>query len=323
MKRAFLILSILFLAGASAVHAQSVEPLTVTLSPEHPRPYGTVTVTPASSLIDLAGSTVTISANGAVIEKGSGAQPADIQLGGPGSRTTIVVTAVLNGQTFQKQVVVRPSDVSLIIEPVSSTHPFYRGSSLITSEGRVRLVALADLRTSSGALIPSSSLIYTWKSADQILQEASGIGKSVLTVDAPFRYRDASVSVTVTSQDGSAVAQASTVIAAIDPIVRIYRNDPLLGPWFSLALPASFSMTDEEETFRAVPYFFSGTPSLSWQVNGTPSETAQDLTVRPAGNGTGTAVISVTASDTTRTQSATRSLSVTFGGSKSTGIFGL
>ena len=327
MIRRALFGAFLAIAGFGAVyaaHAQlgATDPLTISINPDYPRPYQIVTVTPQSSLIDLAASTVTISANGTVVQKGTGGESASVAVGGPGTVTHITVTAVNNGQTYSQSLDVRPADVALVVEPTSTTHPFYDGGALIGSEGRLRIVAIPDLRTSSGAPISPANLVYTWKNGDQILEGSSGIGKSILTATAPIRYRDTTITVTVSSQDSSVVGQASVLISPQDPLIRVYENDPLLGPRYDTALPSTVTLTDSEATYRAVPYFFTSTPSLTWQVNGTPSQTGPDITVRPSGNGKGTALLGVSASSGSLGQSANTSLSVTFGQSSS-GIFGL
>ena len=317
----------LLLAGLGFVyvaHAQltSTDPLTLTLSPDYPAPYQIVTVTPESSAIDLSASTITFTVNGKVVQRGSGQESASIAVGGPGSATVVSVTAVNNGNKYTKSITIRPADVALVIEPTSTTHPFYEGAALIGSEGNLRIIAIPDLRTSKGAQIPASSLVFTWKNGDQILQSSSGIGKSVLTASAPVRYRDTVISVTVSSQDSSVVGQASALISPGDPVMRIYANDPLLGVRYETALSGTVSLTDSEATYRAVPYYFTTVPSLVWQVNGTPSQTGQDITVRPSGNGKGTAVLGVSASSGTLGQAANATLSVLFGQGAS-GLFGL
>jgi len=219
-------------------------------------------------------------------------------------------------------VTIRPADVALITEPISTTHPFYEGGSLVASEGRVRLVAVPDLRTSGGGAISPANLVYTWRNGEQILQGASGIGKSVLTANAPVRYRDARITVTVSTQDQSIVAEASTVISPVDPVMRAYRNDPLLGPRFETALPANLTLAGAEETFRAVPYYFSEAPPITWQVNGTPSDTDKDITVRATGAGEGTAVLTASSNLANSLQSAETALRVKFGEEGGLGIFG-
>lgn len=322
MMRRLLALAILVgSGGALAAHAQfGVEPLSITIFPEYPRPFQIITVTPESSLIDLAASTVTISVDGTVVQRGSGKESVNVAVGGPGEATTITVTAVNNGQLYTAQTVIRPADVALVLEPQSTNHPFYEGGSLVASEGNLRIVAIPDLRTSAGAQIPVENLVFTWRNGEQILESASGIGKSVLTAIAPVRYRDTTISVTVATRDSGVVGQASVVVAPVDPIVRIYENDPLLGPRFEQALSRTDALNGEA-TYRAVPYHFRAMPSLAWSVNGTASQAGQDVTVRPAGSGRGRALLSVDALTAAPRQAAKGELSVTFG-SQRAGIFG-
>lgn len=322
-----ILLALLLIVGvgvAYAAHAQisSTDPLTLELDPQYPTPYQIVTVTPQSSMIDLSASTLTFKVNGKVVQQGSGGEGASIAVGGPGSVTTVTVTAVNNGNTYTQSLTIRPADVALVVEPTSTTHPFYEGASLVGSEGNVRIIAMPDFRTSAGVPISASNLVYTWKNGDQVLQSNSGIGKSVLAASAPVRYRNTVVTVTVSTQDSSIVGQASVLINPGDPVIRVYENDPLLGPRYETALSNGTNLSGSEATYRAVPYYFTSFPSLTWQMNGTPSQTGQDITVRPAGSGKGTAVLGVSASSGSLGQSANTSLSISFG-QQSSGLFGL
>lgn len=298
------------------------ETLVVSIFPQYPKPYQTVTVSPQSYLIDLAASTVTITVNGEVQYRGSGNESAAVTVGGPGTATTITVTVTNNGQTYSSQVVVRPADVALLTESASSAHPFYKGASLVATEGRLRLIAVPDLRTSNGTPIAAENLVYTWRNGEQVLQTSSGIGKSVLTASSPVRYRDTVISVTVSTQDNSIVGQAATVISPVDPLVRVYESDPLLGPRYETALADSTTIADSERTYRAVAYHFGTSPTLTWEVNGTPSQTGQDITVRPSGGGSGSALLRVLAESVAPRQVAESGISVTYG-QGGTGIFGL
>lgn len=301
----------------------STDPLTLDVSPLYPKPYQTVTITPGSTVIDLSASIVTVSVNGQPVAKGSGAQDVAIQVGGIGELTKVVVTAVTNGQTYSKELDFRPADVSLIEEPISTTHAFYKGGSLVASEGRVRLIAIPDLRTSPGNALSASNLIYTWKLGDQVLESSSGIGRFVLNATAPVRYRDADVTVTVTNADNTLVAQTTTTVSPVDPIVRTYQSDPLLGPLYDNALQSVFTMTDAEESFRAIGYFFASKPTLAWTVNDAASGGSPDLTVRSTGNGTGSAALAVTATLPDSSQSADTRFLLQFGDKQPLGIFGL
>ncbi|HYE22921.1 MAG TPA: hypothetical protein VEA92_00520 [Candidatus Paceibacterota bacterium] len=320
------LLSVLFLsalAGAIPAHAQvGAAPITISISPQYPRPYQTIAITPRSTQLNLAASTVTVSVNGTVIEEGTGVLTAYTQVGAAGERSTIRVSVTSNGQTYTAETAVRPADVSLIVEPISTAHPFYKGGSLVASEGRVRLIAIPDIRTANGA-VAAENLVYTWRLGNQILESASGIGRSTLTATAPVRYRDANVSVTVSTQDSAVVAQATAAIAPVDPLVRIYRNDPLLGPIFDRAFSGTFAMNGEEDSFRMVPYYFAARPILSWTVNAVASGGDDDITVRATGSGRGSALLSATARHEENFQSADTSLSVRFGEDRALGIFGL
>ena len=319
-------LLIVFLFVATMARAQglgSTEPITLVINPEYPRPYQTITISPRSTQIDLSASTVVITVNGEEVERGSGQTVGYARMGAIGERTTISVSVINNGITYTAQTVIRPGDVSLVVEPISTTHPFYKGGGLVVSEGRLRLVAVADMRTAPGSPVAPQNLIYTWRLGNQILQSASGIGKSSIEATAPVRYRNAVVSVTVTTQDNSVVARAQTVVAPTDPLIRIYRNDALLGPLFDTALSGSVTMRDGEETYRAVPYYFPSKPSLLWTVNSVESGRTGDITVRATGEGAGSAILSVSAKGTGLFQTAESPLSVRFGESRSFGIFGL
>lgn len=310
----------------SPVSAQgigSTEPFTLVINPEYPRPYQSVSISPRSTMLNLAASTVVIRVNDREVERGSGQVVGYGRMGAPGEATVISVSVTSEGQTYTKQVTLRAADVALIVEPLSTTHPFYKGGGLPVSEGRVRLVAVPDIRTAPSSPVSPGNLVYTWRLGTQVLQGASGIGRSSLEATAPVRYRDARVSVTVTTQSSSVVAYAETLISPVDPILRIYRNDPLLGPLFDTALIDSVTMTSEEETYRVVPYYFPSTPVLSWSVNSTESSSEKDITVRATGAGRGSALLSAHAKGPKLFQVGETDLTVRFGEAQSFGIFGL
>lgn len=319
----FLIAALAPYSTAFAQNFTGVDPLTVSISPSNPRPYQTVTVTPGSTLIDLLSGTVRVSVNGKSVAEGSGASSVPVTVGGPGESTVISVRVVVAGQTYVKEITIRPADVALVVDPVSTAHPFYEGASLPAVQGRVRIVAVADMRSNPGTRLGAQNLVYTWKLGDKILADQSGIGRSVLTATAPVRYRDAQVSVTVTSPDNAnLVATAATTIAPVDPVIRIYRDDALMGPLFDHALTDSYTMGTGEESFRAVAYFFGAPPSLSWAVNDQVSSTDKDVTVRTTGSGAGIASLSLTATSPATNQTASNRLSVHFGAKSSFNLFG-
>lgn len=313
-----------FGVGTAPIQAQllpAAEELSITLSPEYPRPYDTVTIRVDSTLVDLAASTIQILVNGKVVAENS--RTASFTMGAPGTRSTITVRAKDDAGLHQAQMVVSGADVALVVEPTSTVPPFYLGARLVAPEGSVRIIALPDFQNANGTKIPPQNLSYTWKFGDRILQNESGIGKNILSARAPVRYRDAQITLTVTTQDKSLVAEATTRVSPVDPLVRVYTNDPLRGINFATALSGTRSLSGEEESYRAVPYFFRTTPTIQWTLNGTPSDTDPNLTVRTTGTTKGTAVLGVTASEKGTFNSAENRFTIQFGEGKSTGIFGL
>ena len=313
----------LFSAGAP-VRAQTLpgaEELSITVSPQYPRPYDTATITVSSTLLDLNASTITISVNGAVVSENE--RKGVFTMGGPGTASVISVTTKDATGTHQATKRLSPADVALVTESNSTVPPFYKGAQLVASEGSVRLIALADFQTTTGAKIPPANLAYTWKFGDKVLEAQSGLGKNILNATAPIRYRDARITVTVTTQDKSLVAQASTVVSPIDPFIRIYKNDPLGGIDLTTALFGTFTMATDEQTFHAVPYYYAAFPKIAWTLNGTDSDQDPDLTVRTTGAARGTAVLGARASDTNVINNAETRFTVQFGQARSTGIFGL
>jgi hypothetical protein len=316
--------SVLMLSAPYGAEAQfsDMGTITVGINPQYPRPYSVVVATPRSTQINLAMSEVTITANGVVVEKGSGSRSASVVLGGPGSATTIQVTALYAGQTYSTEVIIRPADVSLILEPLSTTHPLYKGGSLVAPEGPVRIVTLTDFRSSNGTRIPSNSLSYVWRLGNRILTEESGVGRSVLEATAPVRYRNADVSVTVTDASETIVGFAQTKVSPASPKVLAYTSDPLLGIDLVHAVSSNFFMREEEESFELLPFFFKEEPSVTWTLNGSTASSDLGLTVRSEGASAGSAAVSVSASDGSG-ETARTSFTVNFRGrSSGTGIFG-
>lgn len=324
---ALLVTVLVCTAYALPVHAQystNDAPVTLSMSPQYPKPYSTVTVVPRSTLIDLISSEVTITANGVVVQKGSGSQGAAVQVGGPGETTTIVLTVKdPSGKVSTSKLTVRPADVALVVEPVSTAHPFYQGLTLLAPQARVRLVAIPDLRKDGKTALDPKTLVYTWKLGDRVLESASGIGRSVLNATAPVQHRYADITLTVTSPDQALVAEAKTSITPTEPVVRVYADDPLKGPDFDVALSGSYALSGAEATFRVVPYFFSVTPVFTWSVNNAAQGAQRTITVRPTGSGTGSAPLDVRAAVTDTIEAASTRLTLNFGGSKSPlSIFG-
>ena len=318
-------IALLIPLAVSAQAISNVEAFSVSVNPQYPTPYSQASLSLLSTTLDLTNAVMTVSVAKKEIYKGS-VRPIDIPMGSAGNVVSVTVTVTSAGANYSQSLSIQPQDVALIAEPISSTPPLYPGKSLVPLEGDVRVVTIANLRGAKGQIIDSSALSYAWTVDDTQIANASGIGKQAITVASPLQYRSRSVSVAITSQDGSLVGGASLSLTALDPSVRLYKNDPLLGILYDHALSGSYAISAAEDSLYAAPFSLpttSGAPLLQWFLNGEVAQTGNAITLRPTGKGQGSASLSLIAS-AGETARATENLSLSFGAEKGgLGLFGL
>ncbi|HCR52457.1 TPA: hypothetical protein DIV48_02290 [Candidatus Kaiserbacteria bacterium] len=312
--------------------AQSLENLgsitgnafTLSVNPQYPAPYSNATLSVLSDSLELANATLTVSASGKEIYKGA-VRPVTVPLGKAGSIMNVRVTISSGSISSNQTVSLQPQDVLLIAEPVSSFPPLYPGKPFVPLEGSVRIIAIANLRDASGKTSIPATYSYAWTVDGARVMDSSGIGKSSIIAAAPLQYRTREISVTVTNAAGTIVGGASLSFSALEPSVHIYENDPLLGIRFGRALAGSYTMSGAEATFYAAPFSFplsGGVPTLQWFLNGVAAQTGNLITLRPTGEGRGTASLSLTASSG-NAATAAANLPLIFGAKPSTNFFGL
>lgn len=330
MRQSLIIASMLALLLPGAAFAQSLgstitstNPLSVSVSPTYPAPYSQASVSVTSTSVDLTAATLTITSKGKQLYKGN-VQTVPVTLGGSGSVTTLAVTVTTAASTYTQTVTIQPEDVSLIAEPQGTVPPLYPGKSLVPLGGSVRVVAIANLQDAAGKTLDPANLAYTWTVDGARITAGSGIGKTSLLVASPLQYRTRSVSVVVQSQSGSLVGGATISLSPSTPTVRIYENDPLLGVRFDKALLSTYSLGSAEASLYAAPFSLptDSTPSIQWFLNSAAAQQGPILTLRPTGSGQGTASLSVTASSGSLAN-AVANLSLSFGNTASTNVFGL
>ena len=312
-------------ASAQALGGDSLSSLfTVSVTPQYPTPYSQATLSFLSSSIDLANATVSVVAGGKNVYRGA-VQPVAITLGRAGSVTNVTATISSGGATYEQTLKVRPQDVALVAEPVSSVPPLYPGKASVPPGGGVRVVAVANLRDAGGNIFTPSVLSYAWTVDGAQIANSSGIGKETILVASPLQYRNRNVSVAVTNSDGSLVGGASLSLSAGIPFVRVYESDPLLGIRYDHALFDTYVIEGAEATLYAAPFSFpttSGAPLVQWFLNGASAQTGNLLTLRPTGSGRGAAMLSLVASSGDAAKAITN-LSLSFGASPSSNFFGL
>ena len=250
-------------------------PLSLMMAPEYPAPGENVHLTVQSYGLDLNRSIVVWYENGKEIARGIGVTTATIIAGKLGSRTTIEVVAEDDaGLVGSAQATIRPTEVDLLWQTDSYVPPFYEGRALPGTSATIRAQALARFKQMNGALLPDTSIIYTWyKNGTKI---ASGRGKSSAMFPGPTLFGSDDIRVVAESADGTLRGATRARITSVDPSVELYENHPLFGTLFHRALAAGARTTETEEEVVAVPYFAhvrsprDASLSYAWEVNGTP-----------------------------------------------------
>ncbi|MBU6491072.1 hypothetical protein KGQ25_02905 [Patescibacteria group bacterium] len=310
--------------SAQSFDINAVDPFTLSTSPQNPLPYGVLTLSALSTSLNLANAVMVVSVSGKEVYRGN-VQPVNIPLLGAGVLVTAKVTISVAGAKYSKTVSVRPQDVVLVAEPVSSAPALYPGKPLVPLGGSVRIVAVANMKDARGKALDPSTLSYAWAVDGSSAASISGIGKDAIIVSAPLQYRSRDVSVVVENQSGALAGGASLSLTAADPTVRLYENDPLLGILFDQALSGSYAIKGAEAPLYAAPFSFptsSGAPLIEWFLNGATVQTGNSITLRPTGTGAGTASLSLVASSGDFAK-AVAQLSLSFGGSSGANPSGL
>ncbi len=293
------------LLGAGIANAQfgaeleSVGPdFTIETSSSVPAPNTTFRVTIVSFSTDLNRADITWRVNGAVVARGVGKLFYDVTVGKVGSATTLTVTAqTREGTTITQGRIFKPGFVELLWEADSWTPPFYKGKALLTAKAAITAQAIPYLF--DGKLkIPAENLYYNWYYDFDPLPEATGVGKDTIVVEAPDLFGAKNLRVKVSSLDNQISADSQITLRPSNPLVMVWRNDPLKGLDYDHPVGASISFEEEEVSFEAAGLYFPKShvksPGLSfkWALNGKPAvvddEKPETLTIkRTEGGGEG------------------------------------
>ncbi len=262
-----------------ALFAQGVpgisDPLTLTLFPENPRPNETVTARIQSFSIDLDAALITWTVNGKEVSSGVGQKSVSVDSGRLGSLSRIDVSVTTPNASVSESIVIRPADVSLVWEADTYVPPFYRGKALHSYNGSFRVTAVPEFVGDNGRAIDPKDLIYTWKKNGAVVGEASGYGKNqFVSTQTSYLREGEDITVEVSSPRESIVASRSVTIQPVVPKIVFYEKSGLYGARYQTAVGNRFSLTNDEVTFVAEPFFFSVTgkndPVLlsTWKLNG-------------------------------------------------------
>ena len=281
MKRPFyflLVFAFCLLPFAFA-HAQvpsSIDGIDITITPPNPIPGKNVEINLQDYLSDISAANITWMVNGQKITSGIGKNDINLTapaLGKQDNLTILIQTA--DGKSIQKSIVIKSGSVDLVWESQGYAPPLYGGKQDFAYENTVKVIAMPHLADSSGVEIDPSTLVYNWKQDSTVLQDKSGYGKQSITITGSVIPRPTTINVDVSTRDGSRTASGVITLQAGSPSVVFYKDDPLYGVLYNMALGAQTMFSNQEITLLAAPFSFT-IPSLlnnnlqyGWTINGT------------------------------------------------------
>ena len=269
----FLIFSTFFVSPGKAT-AQSASSILIDLIPPNPSPFENVTISLSSYASNLDTVLISWSVNGQNVSSGIGKKSLFTQVPASGSEVAVVATISLPAGTVEKRVIIRPAVMVLLWQANDSyVPPFYRGKALPTADSEVKVVAMPEMRSSTGGLVDPKNMTYAWKKDYTNNQEGSGYGKNFFIYTNDYLESVNNVSVTAQTIDQGNSSAANISIGTTQPKISFYKNDPDLGTIWEAAL-ANPHRISGNEIVVAVPYFISPkqiqNPRLvfSWFING-------------------------------------------------------
>lgn len=269
----------------------------VEVVPQTPGANEDVSITVESFSYDLSRAKINWYLNNSLKSSGVGKTNFNFTTGAVGSISTIKYQITTGeGVYFEKSITISPGDVTLIWESAGYTPPFYKGKSMFSYEGSLRIIAIPNLVNANGVKYKPEELVYTWKRGMGTDTGASGYGKNVFLWNGSLVGNTDKIEVEVSNINKSTKATASLSIKPIDTEIVAYENDPALGILFNKAIKNSFDLLGSEISFVAMPFYFNNpekNATYSWFVNGNKSpETSKYITFRNTSGDNGYSKIS-------------------------------
>jgi hypothetical protein len=280
------------------LHAQSFIPTgetTLTLTPASPQPGKEFEARVEAYAYDLSRARISWSVDGAVHEEYADEQVITLQTPALGVPQKIAVRVTeASGSVHTALKTITPSAIDLVVESDTRVPHFYKGRALPSPGSSVRLIASPSIYTPAGVLVGADKLVYTWTINNNVAK--SGPGQNTFTTTMPTSG-SLLVEITGETMDGNARYTNIEEVSATEPHNLFYEDNPLHGLARN-ALPAEFTLLEDEISIKAEPYFVSSdifnNVLYSWTLGGTsiinPNSDPQTLTLRKTG-GTGSSRI--------------------------------
>lgn len=267
----FIFLSICLIAVfglfGTTVQAASSSSILVNIMPPNPSPYEDVAISLNSYANDLDSVLINWSVNGKSVLSGIGRKLFSLKAPAAGAETIVTAIIALPAGNIETRMIIRPSVMVLLWQANDSyVPPFYKGKALPSADSEIKVVAMPEVKISSG-LIDPKNMTYAWKKDYTNDQGASGYGKNFFLYTNDYLEDSNSISVVASTVDQKYSSQASIAIGTAQPKILFYKNDNSLGTIWEKIL-ANPHKIQGDETVVAIPYFISPkeiqNPRLIW-----------------------------------------------------------
>jgi len=306
-------------------------PISLNTIPRTAQPNSTVEIRVESFSLDLNRSTISWFVNNELEGRGKGQTSITLPTGDSGTRMVVEARVESDtGRDLSTSIIIQPASVDLIWEAPSYTPPFYKGKSLLGPSSSVKIVAIPNIQSTTGATITNNDLIFTWKQGSRVLGNQSGRGMDSITLSGYVFFKPLDVRVEIVSIDSGISATNRISIPSVSPFVMFYENHPTQGVRLEESFGETFPLRNEEVTLIAHPYFFdtntrSKSVSYGWKVNkeqiDNPSDDQSLITLRPTG-GSGRAVVEISLKHNTHVlQQTSNMLNIEFSNTATSVIF--
>src|SRR3989338_2491571 len=231
---------------------------TIEIVPDNPRPGHAVSAKVASYQFDINRSDVTWILDGKTIVQGQGKKTADFVLSPLGKETVLMVSIVTNeGVKTSKTKKFSGSDIDFLWQTNTSVPAGYKGKALAGRKAFVKITALPNLYSASGA-VSRSNLVYDWTFNYKNLPDDSGAGKNTL-LKRLNDIGDYVIGVKVCTKDKRTSFQKYLHLSAegVSPKLVFYADNPLEGPFYAKSFGNKVTLKTKDIAIRAEPYFFN------------------------------------------------------------------
>lgn len=263
-----LIFTVFAFTFISKVNAASSSSILVNMAPPNPAPGENVTITLNSYANNLDTVLITWFVNGKSSLSGIGKKNFSLSAGSAGSETQVTAQISLPEGSVETRMTIRPSTMVLLWQANDSyVPPFYEGKALPSPDSEIRIVAMPEIKTSSGVMTNPRNMTYSWKKDYTNDAGASGYGKNSFLFIGDYLENSSTIEVVASTIDQQYQSSANITVGTVEPKILFYKNDDTVGTMWEKALENPHRVTGSEVVV-ASPYFISPKdiriPTLNW-----------------------------------------------------------